>query len=164
MGVACATAGFEPVDQFAAIARVLEQIVRRSPCLENTYRRVIKPEGNARALAECDEVFELRSKRWRGMADIPASGYVLRNDHRQFSAHDRFAGVLESTEPRQREHPKGCRCADVTFGLIEPTACPMFATHCTTDHPYGPCMVSHEGTCRSWFLYGTARGRIHVEE
>jgi hydrogenase expression/formation protein HypD len=165
-GIACACAGFEPVDQLAAIASVLEQLLEGRPRVENAYGRVVKYDGNQKALAETSEVFELGSKRWRGIADIPESGYWLRTDYRRYSARERFARALESfaAERAAREHPKGCRCADVTLGRLDPTGCPLFGRLCTPDNPYGPCMVSHEGTCRAWMLYGMGRGRIHVEE
>jgi hydrogenase expression/formation protein HypD len=163
LGIACAVAGFEPVDQLAAIASLLEQIVTGQPRIANTYGRLVRKDGNTKALAELEEVFELSSKRWRGIADIDKSGYQLRQPYRSYSTLDRFASHFEQTNLESAEHPKGCRCAEVTLGQIEPTACPVFGTRCTPDNPYGPCMVSHEGTCRAWHLYGTGRGRIHVE-
>ena len=39
----------------------------------------------------------------------------------------------------------------------------MFGKLCTPDSPYGPCMVSHEGTCRAWFVYGMHKEKLHVE-
>ncbi|HWG85086.1 MAG TPA: hydrogenase formation protein HypD [Deinococcales bacterium] len=164
-GIACACAGFEPVDQLAAIASVLEQLVDGKPRVDNTYGRVVKYDGNQKALAEVDAVFDLGSKRWRGIADIPGSGYALREQYRQYSAFDRFASQLAAFKATRAasEHPKGCRCADVTLGRIDPTDCPVYGVLCSPDNPYGPCMVSHEGTCRAWMLYGMGQGRIHVE-
>jgi hydrogenase expression/formation protein HypD len=165
LGVACAAAGFEPVDQLAAIASVLEQILEAQPRIENTYMRVVRYDGNEKAKAELEQVFALGSKRWRGIADIPDSGYWLRSEYLQFSALGRFKSELENfkADSTFSEHPKGCRCAEVTLGQVEPTDCPVFGKRCTPDNPYGPCMVSHEGTCRAWFLYGTGRGRIQIE-
>jgi hydrogenase expression/formation protein HypD len=165
LGVACAAAGFEPVDQLAAIASLLEQLVEGRPRLENAYGRVVRYNGNEKAKAELERVFALGTKRWRGIADIPESGYWLRPEYGRFSALGRFKTELEAFEAGSAfsEHPKGCRCAEVTLGQVEPLDCPVFGTRCTPDNPYGPCMVSHEGTCRAWFLYGTGRGRIQIE-
>ncbi len=163
-GIACAASGFDPVDMLAAIASVLRQLAEGRPAVENTYGRVIAYDGNPRALAELDEVFERSSKRWRGIADIPESGFRLRAAYRHHSAHQRFAAELAA--PRERsaeEHPKGCRCADITLGLAHPSDCPVFGKLCTPDNPYGPCMVSHEGTCRAWYQYGMGNGHIEVE-
>lgn len=162
-GLACAVAGFEPVDVLAGVAELLEQLVAGEPRLANSYPRVVADDGNPRALAELDEVFELVTMRWRGIADIPGSGYRLRPAYRRYRAIERFpeAAALDDAE-RASEHPAGCRCADVTLGLARPDACPLFGKRCTPDHPYGPCMVGHEGTCRAWHLYGTAHGRLTV--
>ena len=163
LGLACAAAGFEPVDQLTAIASVLEQLQQQRPRLENTYPRVVQYDGNQKAKAELEQVFALGLKRWRGITEIPDSGYWLRPEYRGFSALERFKTQLEPSTAAHSEHPKGCRCAEVTLGQVQPSDCPVFGKRCTPDNPYGPCMVSHEGTCRAWFLYGTGRERIQVE-
>lgn len=163
-GVACAAAGFDPVDIMAAVASVLKQLVEGNPRLENAYGRVIQYDGNQKALQELDEVFELSSIRWRGIADIPGSGYKLRETYKHFSATEKFKDMLaRPSEKSFHEHPKGCRCADITLGLARPSECAVFGNLCTPDNPYGPCMVSHEGTCRAWYVYGMGKEKIHVE-
>ncbi len=163
-GVACAAAGFDPVDVLAGVASVLKQLVEGKPRLENAYGRVIQYDGNQKALCELDEVFELSSIRWRGIADIPSSGYKLRESYKHFSAAERFKDVLaHPSEKSLHEHPKGCRCAEITLGLARPSECAVFGKLCTPDNPYGPCMVSHEGTCRAWYVYGMGKEKIHVE-
>jgi hydrogenase expression/formation protein HypD len=163
-GVACASAGFEPVDILAGIASVLKQLAEGKPRVENGYPRVIQYDGNPKALAELDEVFEPCAKRWRGIAVIEGSGFRLREAYRHYSAQERFAEVLANPPQRSaREHPKGCRCAGVTLGQVRPTDCPVFGKLCTPDNPYGPCMVSHEGTCRAWYQYGMGMEKLHVE-
>ncbi|HSL92410.1 MAG TPA: hypothetical protein VK863_07155, partial [Candidatus Limnocylindrales bacterium] len=47
-----------------------------------------------------------------------------------------------------------CRCGDVLKGKIAPLQCPLFGKACTPEEPYGPCMVSSEGTCAAYFRYG----------
>ncbi|WP_018110612.1 hydrogenase formation protein HypD [Thermus igniterrae] len=164
LGIACASAGFEPVDVLSGVLSVLLQLKEGKPRLENTYRRVIPYEGNTLALKELFEVFELVPQRWRGIGVIPDSGFRLREAYRGYSAEERFKEVFARPLPRsEREHPKGCRCAEVTLGLVRPSECPVFGKLCTPDNPYGPCMVSHEGTCRAWYTYGMDRGRIEVE-
>ncbi len=61
------TAGFEPLDVLQAIDMLLAQI-REGRCeVENQYARVVRDEGNPRALAVLAEVFELRPHfEWRG--------------------------------------------------------------------------------------------------
>jgi hydrogenase expression/formation protein HypD len=162
-GIACAAGGFEPVDVMAAVVSLLEQIRDGKPTVANPYQRLVKVDGNLRAQQELDEVFELGPIRWRGIAEIPRSGYKLREPYWKHSAARRFAGTLDPAALRGAEHPKGCRCAEVTLGQIRPDACGVFGKLCTPDSPYGPCMVSHEGTCRAWYAYGMHKERLHVE-
>ncbi len=59
-GLPLVTAGFEPLDILHAISMLLAQI-REGRCeVENQYSRVVREEGNPRALAVLAEVFELR--------------------------------------------------------------------------------------------------------
>ena len=73
------TAGFEPLDILHAIAMLLAQI-REGRCeVENQYSRVVREEGNPRALAVLAEVFELRPHfEWRGLGFISQSALKLR--------------------------------------------------------------------------------------
>jgi hydrogenase expression/formation protein HypD len=162
-GIACAAGGFEPVDVMASLVSLLEQIRDGRPTVANPYGRLVKYDGNERAQQELNEVFELGPIRWRGIAEIPLSGYKLREAYWQHSAARRFAGRLDPVALRGAEHPKGCRCAEVTLGQIRPDACGVFGKLCTPDSPYGPCMVSHEGTCRAWYAYGMHKEKLHVE-
>jgi len=161
-GVACAVTGFEPADMLAGVLALLRQLHKGRLRVENVYGRVVADAGNERALADLDAVFQPVSRRWRGIADIPGSGFELRSAHRWRSARERFPDAFVESGERASEHAAGCRCADVTLGLTRPDACPLFAARCTPDSPYGPCMVSHEGTCRAWHQYGMARGPIAV--
>jgi len=162
-GIACASGGFEPVDVLAATVSLLEQLRDGKPTVANPYARLVKYDGNEKAKRELDEVFELAPIRWRGIAEIPASGYWLREAFAAHSAARRFAGRLDPVALRGAEHPKGCRCAEVTLGQIRPDECTVFGKLCTPDSPYGPCMVSHEGTCRAWYVYGMHKDRLQVE-
>jgi hydrogenase expression/formation protein HypD len=163
LGIACASGGFEPVDVLASVISLLEQIRDNKPTVANPYNRLVKYDGNQKAKAETLEVFEIAPIRWRGIAEIPESGYKLRPEYQKYSAARRFAGQLAAVELRGAEHPKGCRCAEVTLGQIRPDQCGVFGKLCTPDSPYGPCMVSHEGTCRAWYVYGMHKEQLHVE-
>ena len=68
------TAGFEPLDILQAITMLLAQI-RDGRCqVENQYTRVVRDEGNPRALQLLAEVFELRPHfEWRGLGFISQS-------------------------------------------------------------------------------------------
>ena len=42
-------------------------------------------------------------------------------------------------------------CGDVIVGRINPDQCPMFGRKCSPMDPFGPCMVSSEGSCGIWY-------------
>ncbi|MBC7194274.1 MAG: hydrogenase formation protein HypD, partial [Caldisericia bacterium] len=37
---------------------------------------------------------------------------------------------------------------------IKPNECPLFKKVCSPQNPVGPCMVSSEGACSAYYLYG----------
>src|ERR1700735_3929875 len=86
-GLPLVTAGFEPLDILHAISMLLTQI-REGRCeVENQYSRVVREEGNPRALAVLAEVFELRPHfEWRGLGFISQSGLRLRSEFAGFDA------------------------------------------------------------------------------
>ncbi len=149
------TAGFEPLDILQAIAMLLTQI-RDGRCeVENQYTRVVREEGNPRALALLGEVFELRPHfEWRGLGFISQSGLKLRHEFAAFDAELRYEvpGVRVAD-------PKACQCGEVLKGVIKPWECKVFGTACTPETPIGTCMVSSEGACAAYYNFG----RLHRE-
>ncbi|MDZ7373746.1 MAG: hydrogenase formation protein HypD [candidate division KSB1 bacterium] len=149
---ACVIAGFEPLDIVEAIRLLVRQVREKKPDVAIQYRRVVRPEGNPRALEIMYRVFEPCDSEWRGLGWIPSSGLRLREEFRAFDAEAQLAVEVEPP----RENP-GCRCGDVLRGLVNPEDCPLFGTTCTPDTPVGPCMVSTEGTCAAVYRYGERR-------
>ena len=149
------TAGFEPLDILQAVAMLLAQL-REGRCeIENQYTRVVREEGNPRALALLAEVFELRPHfEWRGLGFIAQSGLKLRPEFAAFDAELRYAvpGVRVAD-------PKACQCGEVLKGVIRPWECKVFGTACTPETPIGTCMVSSEGACAAYYNFG----RLHRE-
>jgi hydrogenase expression/formation protein HypD len=149
------TAGFEPLDILQTIAMLLAQI-RDGRCeIENQYSRVVREEGNPRALAILAEVFELRPHfEWRGLGFISQSALKLRPEFEAFDAEVRYAipGVRVAD-------PKACQCGEVLKGVIKPWECKVFGTACTPETPIGTCMVSSEGACAAYYNFG----RLHRE-
>lgn len=146
--------GFEPLDLLISIAGLLNQISRGEHKVEIEYRRAVGWEGNARAKASIAKVFEEADAAWRGIGVIPASGLEPRKKYASHDAKLRF-DIRDPTKKTWTEDlPEGCRCGEVTLGLIKPTDCPLFLVACTAEKPYGPCMVSSEGTCAVWARYG----------
>jgi hydrogenase expression/formation protein HypD len=108
----------------------------------------VRPEGNPRARAALEEVFEIADRDWRGLGRIPRSGFALRAQYAAFDAERRFPDA----EPLAPEDPE-CRAGLVLQGRLRPQDCPAFGTRCTPDHPLGAPMVSSEGACAAYHLY-----------
>jgi hydrogenase expression/formation protein HypD len=154
-GLPLVTAGFEPLDILQAIAMLLAQI-REGRCeIENQYTRIVRDEGNPRALTFLAEVFELRPHfEWRGLGFIAQSALKLRDQFAPWDAELRYAvpGVRVAD-------PKACQCGEVLKGVIKPWECKVFGTACTPETPIGTCMVSSEGACAAYYNFG----RLHRE-
>ncbi len=142
--------GFEPLDVLQSVLMVVRQLADGRAEIENQYTRVVRPEGNPRALAAIDETMEVRETfEWRGLGWIPESALRLRE---AFAAHDaerRFPLAGERVED-----PKACQCGEVLRGAIKPWECKVFGTACTPERPIGTCMVSAEGACAAYYAYG----------
>lgn len=147
-GIPGVITGFEPVDVLQGIAMLVRQLHEGRAEIEIAYARGVMPEGNHVALAAIDEVFETCTATWRGLGDIPGSGYRIRDEFANFDAVRRFEPDVEPTRD-----PKGCRCGDVLRARIAPNECPLFRTVCTPENPVGPCMVSSEGSCAAYYRY-----------
>jgi hydrogenase expression/formation protein HypD len=149
------TAGFEPLDILQAIAMLLLQLKEGRCEVENQYTRIVRDEGNPRALQFLAEVFELRPHfEWRGLGFIAQSALKLRDEFAPWDAELRFAvpGVRVAD-------PKACQCGEVLKGVIKPWECKVFGTACTPETPIGTCMVSSEGACAAYYNFG----RLHRE-
>lgn len=147
-GIPGVITGFEPVDVLQGIAMIMRQLHEGRADIEIAYARGVMPEGNPVALAAIDEVFETCAATWRGLGEIPGSGYRIRDEFAEFDAMRRFQPDVEEV----REH-KGCRCGDVLRGIMAPSECPLFRKVCTPENPVGPCMVSSEGSCAAYYRY-----------
>ncbi len=147
-GVPGVITGFEPVDVLQGIAMIMRQLHEGRSEIEIAYARGVMPQGNPVALAAIEEVFETCTATWRGLGDIPGSGYRIREQYARFDAVRRFSPEVEPTRD-----PKGCRCGDVLRGIMAPSECPLFRKVCTPENPVGPCMVSSEGSCAAYFRY-----------
>jgi hydrogenase expression/formation protein HypD len=142
-------AGFEPVDLLAGILAAVRQLEGRHAELDNQYARVVRPEGSPRARALLDEVFEVCDRKWRGIGIIPASGYRLRAEFRDWDAERLFdVGGVETEEATE------CISGQVLRGIKKPHDCPAFGSRCTPETPLGATMVSSEGACAAYHAYG----------
>lgn len=152
--------GFEPLDVLAALVRLLELIRDERSVVENCYPRCVTREGNQRALDQLWRVFRPVDGRWRGIAQIPDGNLRLRPEWAGLDARVRFdiqPHLLWADRHGGRipeQHLEQCLCGDIMAGLAKPTDCPLYGEACTPENPVGACMVSSEGTCKIWHLYG----------
>jgi hydrogenase expression/formation protein HypD len=144
---------FEPIDLLQAIVMLLRQRAEGRCEVENQYTRVVRSEGNRRALDAIAETMVTREDfEWRGLGVLARSALRVRDDLATFDAERLFA------PPGARiEDPKACRCGEVLTGQIKPWECGVFGTACTPERPLGTCMVSSEGACAAFFSYGRLR-------
>ncbi len=143
--------GFEPLDLLLSLRTILLQVRENRAELANEYTRTVTFEGNVRAQELMDRAFQVMDGFWRGIGVIENSILVLRDEFSRWDARKRFQVCFE---PHPEEDiPVGCSCGDVLLGKAYPTDCPLFGTRCTPLTPFGPCMVSQEGTCLIWHKF-----------
>ncbi len=142
--------GFEPLDIVQSVYMLVKQISEGRAEIENQYARVVRPEGNGKALQAMARTMELRPFfEWRGMGFITRSALKLRPEFADWDAELRFAvpGIRVTD-------PKACQCGEVLKGVLKPWECKVFGTACTPETPIGTCMVSSEGACAAYYNYG----------
>jgi hydrogenase expression/formation protein HypD len=147
-GVPIVVTGFEPLDVLDGIRRVVLQLESGTAELENAYPRVVSDAGNLPAQQMIEDVFEVCDRRWRGIGEIPRSGWRLSEAYRDFDAETRF-DVADLDAPESDL----CRSGEVLQGLIKPDECEAFGAACTPRTPLGATMVSSEGACAAYFQY-----------
>ena len=151
--ISCVISGFEPLDILLCVDMLVEQIENEDYRVEIAYRRGVKPEGNPQAVKLMDAVFETADADWRGIGIVPSSGLRLRNVYGGFDAEKNF-----DIDPGPVREHQGCQCGSILRGISTPPDCPLFRTSCTPEHPVGPCMVSSEGSCSTYYQYGDFDG------
>jgi hydrogenase expression/formation protein HypD len=137
-------AGFEGEHIVAAICSIVRALSGKKGVVRNLYPSAVSAGGNARARAVIDRYFEPGNAFWRGLGDIPDSGFYLRKEYARFDGGGRELGGDCGL-------PASCRCGDVIAGRIDPNECPAFGGACLPESPLGPCMVSAEGACGIWY-------------
>src|SRR5919202_6570780 len=155
--------GFEPLDIIQGVHMIVQQISEGRAEVENQYTRVVRPEGNVKALQAMARTMELRPFfEWRGLGFITHSALKLRREFAPWDAELRFEvpGVRVAD-------PKACECGEVLKGVIKPWECKVFGTACTPETPIGTCMVSSEGACAAYYNFGrfsmaAERNRLNI--
>ena len=147
-GIACAVAGFGAEDIMLALVEVVRQIREGRPRVASLYSQAVREEGNCLARDLIDRVFEPCDSSWRGLGNLPLSGYGLREEYSSIDALKRLEISINDTSP-----PSGCSCGEVLKGKMLPRECALFGRLCNPSHPVGPCMVSSEGSCAAHFRF-----------
>ncbi|MCD8082095.1 MAG: hydrogenase formation protein HypD [Clostridiales bacterium] len=147
-GVSGVIAGFTSDEILTALAVAIVRHREGAPFFVNCYPRVVRPQGNPKAIALMNEMMDPCDSEWRGLGVIPDSGMRLKASCAAFDARKKF------DLPPVRGHANpACRCGDVLRGACRPHDCPLFGKTCTPEHPVGACMVSNEGACSAWYRY-----------
>ncbi|HEY6270470.1 MAG TPA: hydrogenase formation protein HypD [Terriglobales bacterium] len=141
--------GFEPLDILEGVLMAVRQLEQGRAELENQYARAVARGGNRAAQELVERVFEVCDRKWRGVGPIPQSGYRLRNDFARYDAEPVFG--IARIDTRESDV---CISGEILKGVKKPPDCPAFATQCTPQHPLGATMVSSEGACAAYYLYG----------
>ncbi|EKB49327.1 hydrogenase formation protein HypD [Cecembia lonarensis] len=147
--------GFEPVDILHGILMVVKQLEKSEHKLENQYARVVRPEGNPEARKVIEEVFEITDREWRGVGNIPLSGYQVKEQYAAFDANKKFSIKM----PKVEENPE-CIAGQVLKGIKKPHECPQFGKGCTPERPLGAPMVSSEGACAAYYHFSKISGQL----
>jgi hydrogenase expression/formation protein HypD len=140
--------GFEPLDLMQGVLMCVRQLEEGRAEVENQYARSVRREGNQKAQEIMREVFQVVSRTWRGIGEIPMSGLGLRDEYAAFDAERRFGVHVTSAERSDI-----CISGEILRGLKKPPDCRAFAGSCTPSHPLGATMVSAEGACSVYYAY-----------
>ncbi len=147
--------GFEPLDILDGILMTVAQLEEGRHEVENQYARAVRREGNRPAQKTIAEVFEVTPREWRGLGEIPASGFQLRGRFQKYDANRRFpfTGIPAHESP-------DCISGLILQGIKKPHECPAFAVKCTPENPLGAPMVSSEGACAAYYHYGRRQNQL----
>jgi hydrogenase expression/formation protein HypD len=140
--------GFEPVDLLQGILMVVRQLEKGIAKVENQYSRIVREEGNPKAIEAIIKTFKITDREWRGIGNIPNSGYTLREDYVAFDAIEKFDIKIEAVK-----ESAVCVAGEILKGIKKPHECPAFGKTCKPEHPLGAPMVSSEGACAAYYQF-----------
>jgi hydrogenase expression/formation protein HypD len=154
-GTPVVVAGFEPLDVLAAVLELVRMVRAGRAEVMNCYPRCVSKEGNGPALEKLWKVFDVVGGNWRGIARVPRGNLELRPEWNHLNARHRFTIDTASVGGASRNVlADQCICGSIMSGLARPSDCALFGKQCRPDSPVGACMVSSEGSCKIWHVYG----------
>ncbi|MFD1294819.1 hydrogenase formation protein HypD [Lutibacter holmesii] len=142
--------GFEPLDLVQGIYMAVKQLENGKYKLENQYVRIVKEHGNKLAIEAIQKVFEVGKREWRGIGEIPNSGYVIKSAYKKFDAAVKF-NIQHNKETKNN----ACIAGEILKGIKKPIECNQFAKTCKPANPLGAPMVSSEGACAAYYHFST---------
>ncbi len=140
--------GFEPIDILAGIDQLIGLLEHQEYIVGNAYKRSVRKEGNIAAKKTMYEVFEPANQRWRGIGEIPMSGFKLTSTYKKFDVATQF-----DLSKVKAEESTICIAGEILTGMKKPYECKAFNTKCTPEKPLGAPMVSSEGACAAYIKY-----------
>ena len=147
--------GFEPLDLVQGILMVVRQLEKGECRVENQYSRIVLQEGNMEAQKVIAQVFEVSDREWRGIGNIPMSGYEVRPEFSTYDANKKFSVNIKKV-PESAE----CIAGLVLKGIKKPQECPQFGKKCKPQSPLGAPMVSSEGVCAAYYHFSQAMEEV----
>lgn len=144
----CVISGFEPTDILQSVLMLISEVNRNRPEVKIQYSRAVTRNGNQSALSYLSQVFDTCDALWRGLGVIGASGLKLK---KKYENHD--AELIMPVEVKTGRENNLCICGEILRGVRTPDDCSLFGKGCIPENPVGACMVSNEGTCRTWYKY-----------
>ena len=140
--------GFEPLDVAQGILTTVQLLEAGKAEVANAYQRAVTLEGLKPAQDAINKVFMECDRKWRGIGEIPMSGWGLRPEFDEFNAEKRF-----DVDAIQAEESPLCIAGQILKGLKKPHDCSAFGKQCTPDNQLGATMVSTEGEWAEYDKY-----------
>jgi len=145
--------GFEPLDLVLGILETVRMLEAGEAQVTNAYSRAVTFQGNQSAQQIIAQVFKECDRQWRGIGEIPMSGWKINDRYSEFDAENRFdVGDIQTRESSV------CISGQILQGIKKPDQCPAFGKECTPLNPLGATMVSSEGACAAYYKYGNVHG------
>jgi hydrogenase expression/formation protein HypD len=154
--LSCYIAGFEVVDILEGIVSLVRQIRNGESLFDDTSAFTYSSADNRKARKMVADVFFAVDTDWRGLGTIERSGFVIRDELSLYDATKRFNVRFE-----EGLESCMCQCNAIITGRGLPPDCPAFGMACTPQNPIGPCMISDEGICNSYFKYSSHTNRLY---
>ncbi len=150
--IACYIGGITINEILNGLIQLVRQIKGEETGVYSAIHSLFSLEESRLARSVVSQVFFAVDADWRGLGTVEQSGFVIRDELALYDATRRFNVRFQEG----RENCM-CYCNAIISGRSLPTDCPAFGMTCLPENPVGPCMISDEGICHSYFKYGLQR-------